>query len=160
MALFTAFLLTALYGIAHPLSRRFEGVESWLLGRLLPDDAGPSAVSRVRSFMARGGWSILASSELWLLLLLAWAIAVFEYPAFAFGLLPLGFGLRFFADRWVRYPTQLAWYLSHFERRVAAEAARAHRTEDPDRALQAEALLEQVRELRQASGSLTIRTEA
>jgi hypothetical protein len=156
MALFTAFFLTALFGIAHPFSRRLEGVERWLLRTLLPDGTTPAAVTRLRGFMARGGWSILASGELWLLLLLAWAITVFERPALAFALLPLGFALRGIADRWFPYPKTLGWYLGHFEKRVRREGERAATSDDAARADEARALLGEIEALRRESGALRV----
>jgi hypothetical protein len=159
MAIFTAVFLTLLYGIAFPFSRRLEGVEQWLLGQILPSPLSPAAVVRARSFMARGGWSLLASGELWLLLLLAWTITVFQTPALAFGLLAAGFGLRFAAARVFPYPAQLGWYLAHFERRIQGEYARAIQTEDPARAEEAEDLLTRVRALMEDYGTLTVRSE-
>jgi hypothetical protein len=132
MPLAVALLLTLLYAVLAPLGIRIRAAEQRALVAGLPGVPSSGAVAAARSLLSRG-WTSIVASELWLLLLLASLIALFEVWWLALVLPVAGVLLRTGLHAVDPYPSPLAWYLARFRREVERARARAVAEGDAER---------------------------
>jgi len=140
MPVAVAVFLTLVYAFASPLGLRIRAAEQRALVAVLPGVPSASAVTSARALLARG-WPSLLASELWLLLLLASLIVIFQFFWLAV-ILPLaGVVLRFVLHALDPYPRRLDWYLAHFRQQLEETRARARAQGDEERERRAAAIL-------------------
>jgi hypothetical protein len=146
MSLAVALVLTLLYATLSPLGVRIRAAEQRALVAGLPGVPSSSAVVAARSMLARG-WTSLVASELWLLLLLAALIAIFEVWWLALVLPLAGVALRIVLHAVDPYPARMAWYLARFRTQVERAREVAVAEGDTERERRARALAAALEEL-------------
>ncbi len=151
MPLAVALLLTLLYATLSPLGVRIRAAEQRALVAGLPGVPSSSAVSAARSLLARG-WTSLVASELWLLLLLAAMIAIFQVWWLALVLPAAGVALRVLLHAVDPYPARLDWYLARFRTQVERARDAAVAEGDAERERRALALAAALEELASDEG--------
>jgi hypothetical protein len=157
MPVAVAVFLTLFYAFASPLGIRIRAAEQRALVAVLPGVPSASAVTSARALLARG-WPSLVASELWLLLLLASLIVLFQFFWLAVALPVVGVLLRFFLHALDPYPRRLDWYLARFRDQLEQTRARAHAQGDEDRERRAAALLSALGELAADEGDEPVLT--
>ncbi len=141
-----ALLLTLAYAALAPLGHRIRAAEARALGAGLPGVPSSASVAAARSLLARG-WTSLVASELWLLLLLAALVAIFQAWWLALVLPVAGVGLRVLLHEVDPYPAHLAWYLARFRVQVERALTRAVAEGDGEAEARARALAAALDEL-------------
>jgi len=136
MPVLVAVLLTLVYAFFSPLGHRIRAAEQRALVAVLPGVPSASAVTSARSLLARG-WPSLVASELWLLLMLASLIVIFQFFWLSVALPVVGVLLRMLLHTVDPYPRRLSWYLDRFRRQVEQTRVRAEADGDTERARRA-----------------------